>query len=80
MNKTVTVNISGFVFYIEENAYAVLATYLNRIKAIFQSDEGGDEILNDVEARIAELFHEKLETKLKKKFFFNLWQWEEHTS
>ncbi|HCY46545.1 MAG TPA: PspC family transcriptional regulator, partial [Flavobacteriales bacterium] len=42
MNKTVTVNISGFVFYIEENAYAVLATYLNRIKAIFQSDEGGD--------------------------------------
>lgn len=63
MNKTVTVNISGFVFYIEENAYAVLATYLNRIKAIFQSDEGGDEILNDVEARIAELFHEKLADK-----------------
>ena len=63
MNKTVTVNISGFVFYIEENAYAVLATYLSRIKAIFQSDEGGDEILNDVEARIAELFHEKLADK-----------------
>ncbi len=63
MNKTVTVNISGFVFYIEEDAYTVLSTYLNRIKSIFQSDEGGDEIVNDVEARIAELFHERLENK-----------------
>lgn len=63
MNKTVTVNINGFVFYIEEDAYTVLANYLNCIKSIFQSDEGGDEILNDVEARIAEIFHEKLADK-----------------
>ncbi|MFK7756471.1 MAG: PspC domain-containing protein [Flavobacteriales bacterium] len=60
MNKTVTVNISGFVFYIEEEAYTVLSTYLNRIKSIFQSEEGADEIISDVESRIAELFHEKL--------------------
>ncbi len=60
MNKTVTVNISGFVFYIEEEAYTILSTYLNRIKSIFQSDEGADEIVNDVEARIAELFRDKL--------------------
>ncbi len=60
MNKTVTVNISGFVFYIEEEAYAVLSTYLNRIKSIFQTEEGAEEIISDVESRIAELFHEKL--------------------
>lgn len=63
MNKTVTVNISGFVFYIEEEAYTVLSTYLHRIKGIFQSEEGADEILADVESRIAELFHEKLGTQ-----------------
>jgi len=63
MNKTVTVNISGFVFYIEEDAFNVLSSYLNRIKSIFKSDEGGDEIIDDVEARIAELFHDKLGNK-----------------
>jgi len=61
MNKTVTVNISGFVFYIEEEAFNVLSTYLNRIKAIFQSEESSDEIIDDVEARIGELFKERLE-------------------
>lgn len=61
MNKTVTVNISGFVFYIEEEAFNVLSTYLNRIKSIFQSEESSDEIIDDVEARIAELFKERLD-------------------
>jgi len=60
MNKTVTVNISGFVFYIEEEAYNVLSTYLNRIKSLFKSEESADEIVEDVEARIGELFKERL--------------------
>jgi len=66
MNKTVTVNISGFVFYIEEEAFNVLSTYLNRIKSIFQTEESSDEIIDDVEARIGELFKERLEVISKK--------------
>lgn len=63
MNKTVTVNISGAIFNIEEEAYNMLLNYIESIKKAFQGTEGADEIVNDIESRIAELFQEKLDDK-----------------
>ena len=59
MNKTVTANISGVVFHIEADAYEKLHQYLNTIKNYFRDSDGTDEIMADIEARIAELFKEK---------------------
>ncbi|MFN7912625.1 MAG: PspC domain-containing protein [Bacteroidota bacterium] len=60
MNKTVTINISGIIFHIEEDAYSSLSNYLNKIKSKFNASEGGNEILADIEARIAELLSQKI--------------------
>ena len=59
MNKTVTINISGIIFHIEENAYEILQKYLGTIRGYFNDTEGRDEIMADIEARIAELLGEK---------------------
>jgi phage shock protein PspC (stress-responsive transcriptional regulator) len=60
MKKTLTVNISGVVFHIDEDAYDKLNRYLGRIRQSFASDEGCDEILSGIEGRIAEMFQEKV--------------------
>lgn len=60
MNKTVSVNISGFIFNIEETAYDKLSRYLNTIRGYFSESTGAEEIIEDIEARIAELFQEKI--------------------
>jgi len=60
MKKTVTANISGIVFHIDEDAYEKLSVYLDRIREKLSSDHGRDEILSDIEGRIAEMFQEKL--------------------
>ena len=59
MKKTFTINISGTVFHIEEDAYEVLQKYLVNLKNHFGSGEEGNEIISDIEARIAEIFSEK---------------------
>ncbi len=56
MNKTVTINISGIVFHIDETAYDKLKQYLSAIRSYFQNTEGKDEIMMDIESRIAEIF------------------------
>jgi len=61
MNKTVTANISGVVFHIESTAYDQLHGYLNTIRTYFKDAEGKDEIMADIEARIAELLKEHLD-------------------
>ena len=55
MNKTVTINLAGLVFYIEENAYQILKDYLSAIKNHFRNEEGCEEIVADIESRLAEL-------------------------
>lgn len=62
MNKTVIININGIIFHIEEDAYDKLSKYLNTIKGYFKDSDGRDEIMNDIEARIAELLQEKVNT------------------
>ena len=59
MKKTFTINISGNVFYIEEDAYEVLNKYLVNLKKHFGNSDEGKEIEADIEARIAELFNDK---------------------
>ncbi|UBZ06082.1 PspC domain-containing protein [Salegentibacter mishustinae] len=59
MNKTVNINLAGIFFHIDEDAYAKLQHYLDAIKRSFTNTQGKDEIIADIEARIAELFNEK---------------------
>lgn len=59
MKKTFTINISGTVFHIEEDAYEMLQKYLINLKNHFGGGEEGKEIIADIEARIAEIFSEK---------------------
>ncbi len=61
MKKTLTANISGTVFHIEEDAYDTLQRYLGNIRAQFSGTDGRDEIMADIEARIAELLNERLD-------------------
>jgi phage shock protein PspC (stress-responsive transcriptional regulator) len=60
MKKTLTINISGIVFHIDEDAYETLQEYLSMIHRRFENTEEGKEIIADIEARIAELFSERL--------------------
>lgn len=62
MNKTVNINLAGTFFHIDEDAYEKLNRYLNAIKRSFSDPQGSDEIIKDIEARIAELFSEKLDS------------------
>ncbi len=62
MNKTVTVNIGGMVFHIEEHAYTSLKRYLDAIRGHFTMSDGRDEIIQDIEGRIAEIFQQRLGT------------------
>lgn len=59
MKKTFTINISGAVFHIEEDAYETLQNYMLNLKKHFGNSDEGKEITADIEARIAELFSEK---------------------
>ncbi|MFN8700461.1 MAG: PspC domain-containing protein [Flavobacteriales bacterium] len=63
MNKTVTVNLGGTIFNIEEEAFQLLKGYLERIKLNFANDPGEAEIMQDIEVRLAELFSERLDEK-----------------
>ncbi|MCF8366577.1 MAG: PspC domain-containing protein [Bacteroidales bacterium] len=60
MKKTVTINISGIIFHIDEDAYDRLNRYMSRLKRHFSRMEGRDEIITDIESRIAELLQEKI--------------------
>lgn len=60
MKKTLTANISGTVFHMEEDAYDRLQRYLSTIRQQFAGGTGGDEIMMDIESRIAELFTERM--------------------
>ena len=60
MEKTFTINISGSVFHIEEDAFEKLQDYLQLLKRFFETQKGGQEILQDIESRIAELLQEKI--------------------
>lgn len=61
MKKTFNVNLGGTVFQIDEDAYILLDNYLNNLRFHFRKEEGGEEIVRDMEMRISELFAENLQ-------------------
>jgi phage shock protein PspC (stress-responsive transcriptional regulator) len=63
MNKIFNVNLGGYPFTIDEDAYHHLNRYLDTIKRHFSDSEGCDEILYDIEVRMAELFQDKAKGK-----------------
>ncbi len=61
MNKTININIGGYFFHIDENAYKKLKRYLDAIARSLNDDpQGKNEIIADIEARISELLSEKI--------------------
>lgn len=60
MNKTIIININSIVFHIEEDAYETLRGYIAEIKKHFGQTPDSDEILQDIENRIAEMFSERI--------------------
>lgn len=60
MKKTLTVNLGGTVFNIDDDAYRLLDNYLSNLKLHFRKEAGADEIVDDIERRISELFAENL--------------------
>lgn len=60
MNKVQHINLGGLPFTIDEDAYEHLSHYLKTIHRHFEGSEGYEEITNDIEARMAELFQESL--------------------
>lgn len=60
MKKVISINFQGQVIAIEETAFEILTQYIESLKSYFSREEGGDEIVNDIENRIAELFGNRL--------------------
>jgi len=65
MKKTFTINISGTIFHIDDDAYENLQRYLHMLNRHFGTAIEGQEILQDIEARISELFIEKTSNKVE---------------
>ncbi|OYW19618.1 MAG: hypothetical protein B7Z54_03385, partial [Sphingobacteriales bacterium 12-47-4] len=60
MKKIININLSGRVIPIEDSAYEKLQAYIESLRRYFSKEEGKDEIINDIESRIAELMNEKI--------------------
>ncbi|MCM1371477.1 MAG: PspC domain-containing protein [Bacteroides sp.] len=61
MKKNITINLFGTLYNIDEDAYQLLENYLQSMKRYFGHKDGGEEIANDIEHRVAELLWEKKE-------------------
>jgi len=60
MKKIININLASRLIPIEDSAYEILRQYLESLKRYFAREAGADEIVSDIESRIAELFQEKL--------------------
>jgi phage shock protein PspC (stress-responsive transcriptional regulator) len=60
MKITVSVNLGGYSFNIDEDAYSELKRYLKNLEIHFAGEESSSEILSDIESRMAELFRARL--------------------
>ncbi|HYK45070.1 MAG TPA: PspC domain-containing protein [Parafilimonas sp.] len=60
MKKVININFQGRVIPIEETAYEILKQYIESLRQFFAKEEGKEEIINDIEGRIGELFSEVL--------------------
>ena len=63
MNKTHNINLGGYPFTIDDDAYKHLQDYLEKINKHFATSEGFEEIVDDIETRMAELLFDRIKTK-----------------
>jgi len=61
MNKTTSINLGGYFFHIDEDAFRKLSNYFDAVRRSLSPD-GREEIIKDIESRISEIFTEKLGT------------------
>ncbi len=62
MKKTLTINLNGAVYHIDDDAYRMLDRYLSDLRIYFRKQREGEEVIEDIEARVGELFSEQLRT------------------
>jgi phage shock protein PspC (stress-responsive transcriptional regulator) len=60
MKITVSINLGGYAFYIDEDAYSELKRYMKNLELHFANEESSSEILSDIETRMAELLRSKI--------------------
>lgn len=60
MKKIININLSGRVIPIEDAAYETLQRYIESLRRYFANEEGRDEIINDIESRVAELMNDRV--------------------
>lgn len=60
MKKVININFQGAVVPIEETSYELLKQYIESLRKYFSNEDGRDEIINDIESRISELFQDRL--------------------
>ncbi|MCP4123348.1 MAG: PspC domain-containing protein [Bacteroidetes bacterium] len=60
MIKTLSINLGGIVFQVDEDAYETLRRYLDSLNQYYKYTEGREEIVSDIESRLAEIFSESL--------------------
>lgn len=60
MKVTVSINLGGYAFTIDEDAYEALQDYIRSLEREFEGEESAREIISDIESRLAELFRQKL--------------------
>jgi phage shock protein PspC (stress-responsive transcriptional regulator) len=60
MKKVININFQGRILPIEEMAYENLKQYIESLRTYFDQEEGKDEIINDIECRVAELCEDRL--------------------
>ena len=61
MKKNISINLFGTLYNIDEDAYNLLENYLKSMQRYFSRQEGGEEIADDIEHRVAELLWKKRE-------------------
>lgn len=62
MKKTFNINVAGFPFIIDDDAYTLLDNYLQTIENAFAGNDETRELANDIESRVAELLMERTST------------------
>jgi phage shock protein PspC (stress-responsive transcriptional regulator) len=60
MKQVININFQGRVVPIETTAFEILKNYTNSLNGHFANEEGKEEIINDIESRIGELFQERI--------------------
>jgi phage shock protein PspC (stress-responsive transcriptional regulator) len=60
MKVTISINLGGYAFNIDDDAYEYLQGYLKSLESEFEGEESASEIISDIEGRLAELFRQKL--------------------